>query len=317
MTRKIPWFLFSTFLILIPAPAFGKVVDRIVAIVNNEAITQREVDNLLGPVYEQYRAVYYGDELISKLEEARKGVVERLIDDRLILSEAKKLNIEASDVEIEARLRETEKRFSSRAMFEQAMTEQGVSIKELKRRYKEQIMVRKLIDQKIGSKVNISPSEMSDYYEKHINEFIQPEEISLKNILIRPKQGRDLKESERLAKDISARLKDGCDFAGLAREYSEGPNAQDGGSMGYVKKGDLLPDIEAVVFNLKAGEVSNVIQTNLGYHIFKVEDKRERRTREFAEVRHDVEEAIFRDKAQYKIKDWVAGLRKNAYIEFK
>ena len=87
--------------------------------------------------------------------------------------------------------------------------------------------------------------------------------------------------------------------------------------MGYVKKGDLLPEIDKVVFDLKEGELSGIIQTNLGYHIFKVEEKKPARTLSISEARRDIEEAVFREKIEQRVKDWVEGLKKHAYIAFK
>jgi len=126
-----------------------------------------------------------------------------------------------------------------------------------------------------------------------------------------------LKKTAELAQDISKRLKEGCDFAGLAKVYSAGPGASEGGDMGYVKKGDLMPEIEKAVFNLKEGETSDIIQTKLGYHIFMVEGKKPARMLTISEARRDIEEAIFREKVNQKISGWVEGLKKNAYIAFK
>ncbi|MBI5143667.1 MAG: peptidylprolyl isomerase [Candidatus Omnitrophica bacterium] len=298
-------------------PGYCEVVDKIVVIVNNEIITQREIDRVLMPIYEQYRALYYGDELVKRLDEARQKVIEQLIEDRLILSEAKKLNIEIDEKDVEARIDEVKKRFSSKEEFDQALSNQGLTLKDLTMRYREQMMTRRLIDQKVGSKVTVSPVEINHYYEEHINEYIQPEETALRNILIRPKGTIAPEKALDLAKEILRRLQEGGDFALLAKEYSGGPNANEGGLMGYVKKGDLLPEIENVVFNLKEGELSGIIQTSLGYHIFKVEEKRERKTLSLSEVRNDVEEAVFREKVKDRLKGWLEALRKNAYIAFK
>lgn len=303
--------------VLISSPSYCKVVDKIVVVVNNEIITQREVDRLLEPVYEQYRALYYGDELVKKMEEERGNVINQLIEDKLILSEAKKLNIEVEDKEVELRVDEIRKRFSSKEDFESALSEQGLTLKDLRTRYREHMMIRILIDHKVGSKITVSPPEVSDYYNKHSNEYIQPEEIRLRNILIRPKKDLEPAKALERAREILRRLKEGGDFAGLAKKYSEGPNAKEGGLMGYVKKEDLLPEIEAIVFNLKEGELSDIVQTSLGYHIFKVEERRERIARGLSEVRHDVEEAVFKEKVKGKLKGWIEGLKKNAYIAFK
>ncbi|MFA5500796.1 MAG: peptidylprolyl isomerase, partial [Candidatus Omnitrophota bacterium] len=132
----------------------------------------------------------------------------------------------------------------------------------------------------------------------------------------KPGQGGQ-EESLRRAREIIKRIKEGCDFGGLAKEYSEGPSVEDGGIMGYVKRGDLMPQIEEIVFNLKDGESTEIIQSTLGYHIFKVEQRKLRRIKELPEVRQDIEEYLYRDKADKRLRGWIDSLAKSAYIEFK
>lgn len=298
-------------------PLLAVVVDRIVVVVNGEAVTEREIERILYPIYEQYRGLYYGDELIKKLEEVRKKVLDQLVDDRLILSEAKRLDIQIPEKDIDARVKEVSKRFPTEAAMEVALTQQGLSLKELRKSYKEQMMVRRLIDGKIGSTIEVSPVELKEYFMKHSNEFVTPEEAKVLNILVRPKECLPKDKAVELIQDIQKRLKEGADFADLAKQYSEGPNAAEGGDMGNVKKGDLLPEIEKVVFALKPGEVSGIVKTSMGYHIFKVLDISERKCRDYSEVRHEIEENIYREKIKDKIRVWVFNLKKNAYIEFK
>ena len=147
---------------------------------------------------------------------------------------------------------------------------------------------------------------------------MQPEEIKLRAILIKPKQEKGGETGAlQLMRDLVKRLKEGCDFAGLAKEYSDDPAASEGGLMGYVKKGDLMPQIEDIVFKLKEGEVTGIIKSPLGYHVFKVDEKKVRRMRELAEVRQDIEEFLYREKAGHRLKGWIDSLTKSAYIEFK
>lgn len=295
--------------------SFAEVLDKIAVIVNNEVITYGEIDGMLGPIYQQYRTMYSGDKLIAKLEEARQRIMQQLIEDRLILGEAKKQNIEVSEKEVDDRIDEMVKRIGSRENFERAILEEHISIRELRRRYKEQMMSRRLIDKKIGSQVTITPVETANYYNAHRDEFSRPEHIRLRNILIRVKE--DPKKALALMNEIVRRLSEGCDFGALAKIYSEGPGAADGGLMDDVKRGELMPEIEKVVFNLKAGETSPVIQTSLGYHLFRLEEKQPARIRSYEEVRREVEEAVYREKVKDKIGGWVEGLKKNAYIAFK
>jgi parvulin-like peptidyl-prolyl isomerase len=293
------------------------VIDKIVVVVNGEAVTEREIDRILAPIYEQYRGLYFGDELIKKLEEVRTKVVEQLVEDRLILSEAKRLDVQIPEKDIDSRVKEVAKRFPSEAAMEAALAEQGLSLKELRKSYKEQMMVRRLIDGKIGITISISPVELKGYFEKHANEFVTSETARVYNILIRPKECLPEDKAKELVDDILKKLKEGGDFAALAKEFSEGPNAAEGGDMGYVKKGDIMPDFEKVIFELKPGDISEIMKSTMGYHIFKVTEKTERKCRTFSEVRHEIEEAIYRTKIKDKIRTWVFNLKKNAYIEFK
>lgn len=315
--KKNALFLAAVFTLVLPVLSYGEIVDKIAVVVNDEVITNGEIDRALLPMYQQYQSIYKGKELISKLEEQRQKVIEQLIEDRLILSQAKKLNIEVDEREIDAKLNETIRRFASKEEFEQALKEQRLTAKDLRARYRDQLMARMLVDQEIGSKISVTPMEMANYYNAHADDFAQPEHIKVLNILLSPKSDVDIKKTLALAREIERRLREGGDFGALAKVYSEGPGADEGGSMGYVKRGDLMPEIEKVVFDMKVGETSGMIQTSLGYHFFRVEEKKERRILPFSEVKTAAEEAVFREKIKDKLQVWVEGLKKNAYIAFK
>lgn len=293
----------------------AEVVDRIEVIVNDEMITLREIDRLLAPIYEKYKTVYSGEELLSKTSEARQRVIEQMIEDKLIYSEAKRLNINVDDKDIDEKIQISMDRAGGKAEFETALASQQITLKELRARYKEQAMSRRLIEQKVGSKVTMTPLEVENYYNKNIDRFASPEEVLVRNIMIKPEDNPA--RAANLIMEISKRLKEGCDFGGLAKIYSQGPGAEDGGLMGYVKRGDMMPEIDSAIFKLKEGEISGIVKTRVGYHIFKVEEKHQGKTVSFKDAKRDVEEAIFMEKMGQKVKAWVEGLKKNAYIEIR
>ncbi|HPM42611.1 MAG TPA: peptidylprolyl isomerase [Candidatus Omnitrophota bacterium] len=310
--------LLCIFSALIVSGIHADVIDKIAVIVNNEAVTLGEIDQMLLPVYARYKAAYKDQrELVKKMEEARQKIVEQLIEDKLILSEAKRLNIEIDEKEVEARIRQVEKQFASKNAFTRALMEQHLSVKELKNKYREQMMVKKIIDSKIGSRVIITPVEVHAYYNSHISDFTQPAEAKIRNILIKIKDESDIQRAAGLAKEIEDKLKAGEDFASLAQSYSEGPAASEGGLMGTIRKGDMMPELEASIFSLKEGDISGIVQSPLGYHIFKIEEMKPQRTLSDSEAYKEIEELLFRDKIKQKIKGWVDSLRKNAYIAFK
>ena len=309
--------LLAVFLISASAFSFGEVIDKVAIVVNDEIITDREIERQLAPIYEKYKTIYSGSQLVEKLEEAKQKVAQQMIEDRLLYNEAKKQNIEIAEKDIDTKVQDIVKTVGSRATFERALLEQQLTLKDLKERYRQQLMIRRLIDRKVGGGITVTPVEVEEYYNKNLKLFQQPERVKLKNILISIKKFPDPVKALNLAKDISRRLREGCDFDGLAKMYSDGPGAAEGGLMGYVKRGDLLPEIEQAVFSLKPGEVTGIVQTSLGYHIFKVEEKDTSKTVPLSQARHKVEEAIYNLKADAKIKGWLEGLKKNAYIAFK
>ncbi len=317
MRRMVSFVLTAFILCCAWHRAGADVIDKIVAVVNNEIITQREVDEVLMPAYEQYRTVYSGQELIKKLEEARQEVMERVIEEKLILGEAKKANVEVTEPEIEAKIKEMVGRFDSRKEMEKALLKQNLTLKDLRARYKEQIMSRKYVFQYVGASITVTPKEIQEYYDAHKKEFEIPEQIKMRNILIKPSPDLPPERAAEAANDALKRLREGEDFGQVAAAVSSGPGASEGGVMGYVKRGDLMPEIDKVVFAMKVGELSDVIQTPAGYHIFKIEEKGESRQLELSDVRKDIDNIIFSDKIRVKLKELLIELKKRAYIAFK
>ena len=169
MRKIIPAFVIF---MVYAALSYAAVVDRIVVVVNNEIITQREVDVMLGPVYGQYRNMYEGEELIGRLEEVREKILKQLIEDRLILSEAKKQNITVEEKDVDAKIDEVRSQIGSEIELENMLNEQNLTLNELRDRYKEKILIRKLIDRKVGARIIITPLEIKDYYNEHKEDFL-------------------------------------------------------------------------------------------------------------------------------------------------
>jgi parvulin-like peptidyl-prolyl isomerase len=319
MTDKRPLVLIiaAVFLASVSVVARGEVIDKVAIVVNDDIITDREIQRMLAPIYEKYKTIYEGPKLVEKLDEAKQQVAQQMIEDRLLYGEAKKQNIEISDKDIDAKVQEVIGNMGSRETFERALLEQQLTLKDLKEKYRQQLMIRRLIDRKMGGAIMVTPVEIEAYYKNNAEEFQQPERVKLKNIMISIGKFPNPAKALNLARDIGKRLREGCDFDGLAKMYSDGPGAAEGGPMGYVKRGDLLPQIEKAVFALKPGEVSGIVQSSLGYHIFKVEEIEAARTLPLSEVKHEAEGMVYKTKVDAKIKGWLEGLKKSAYIAFK
>jgi peptidyl-prolyl cis-trans isomerase SurA len=310
-------FIAACFVMLATA-ASSVMVDKIVAVVNDEVITQSEVIRLLMPIFEQYKEEYTGKRLENKMIEAEDAVMEQLIEDKLILSEAKRQGMEATDREIETRLRTIKNRFGTEEQFREGLARQNASLSELRNRIRDEIIKSKVMRQELGWKVVITPSEIRGYYDNHKEDFAEPAKVRLQTILIRKENSaRARDEAKFLINLIRKFIDEGRDFGGLAKEYSEGANAKNSGDLGLVEKGEMRKEIDEVIFFLEAGEASGIIETPIGYHIFKVTEKIPEKVTDFEVVKYEIEDLIYKQKMDKGLKKWLRGLRKNAYISIK
>lgn len=297
--------------------SYAEISERIIAVVNNEIITNRELEAKLQPFYEQYKNVYSEGILEAKIEEMRKQALDDLINDKLVLSESKKKNIEVKKEDIDKEIKKIRARFKDEDEFLAALEGQGITLEELKHNYSVAMMGKRLIDQEIGSKIQVTPSEVYDYYKRNKDEFLLPLMVKVRVITIKIRDDRDNDRARELAESILRRLRRGEDFAFIALQCSDSVYACQSGDMGYIKKGEMMNKIDDTIFNLKMGEISDIVKTDLGYHIFKVEDIKQPETESYDKVSDAIEKKIFMGKFTSRLENYLKKLRESAYIEYK
>jgi len=295
----------------------AQVVNKVVAVVNDEVITQQDVDQLLAVMYAQHVQAYTGDELLQKMEELKKDILRRIIEDKLILSRARELRINITEGEILDKLEIIKSGFPSEKEFYNILNAQGVTIANLKERYRDQILMRKVVSLEVRSRVDVVPSEISEYHEKHREEFKQDEKYRVRHILIKAGDDVEFELAKVEIADIHGRLEAGQDFGALARQHSQGPNKERGGDMGYIARNEMLQDLDTAIFSLESGEFSGPIKTQIGYHIVKVEDIRHSGYLSLDDTKKNIEAMLFKKKLQEKLSEWLAELRASAYISIK
>jgi len=295
----------------------AQVVNKVVAVVNDEVITQQDVNQLLAVMYAQHVQAYTGDELLQKMEELKKDILRRIIEDKLILSRARELRINITEKEILGKLESIKSGFLSEEEFYNTLQTQGITVANLKGRYRDQILMRKIVNLEVRSRVDVVPSEISEYYEKHREELKQDERYRARHIFIKASDDVEFELAKVEITDIHGRLEAGQDFGALARQHSQGPNKERGGDMGYIARNEMLQDLDAAIFSLKSGEFSSPIKTQIGYHIVKVEDIKHSGYLSLDDTKKGIEEMLFKKKLQEKLSDWLAELRASAYISIK
>ena len=317
MKRSRHWML--SFLILSAAlfpaaPLFSaEVVERILAVVNDEIITEQDLQISMAPVVAQYRTTYAGAQYEEKAKEARQEFLNKVIDDKLILSEAKRKLVIVNDPEVDEMMSEVRNKFPSREVFLNAIEEQGLTEKKLWGRFRDQLMTQKLVNYEVRSKVSVSPGEVNEYYKGHSQEFVQGDRVRLQHILIRLSTHSE-EEAKTLAFSLASQIKEGKSFEELAKSYSEGAEAKEGGDMGWVEKGQLMGEIDEKVFDLKEGQVTEPIQSSLGYHLFKIVERKQFSVKPLADVRAQIQDILFKAKLKTRLESWLQSLKKNAYI---
>ena len=314
--RRI-FIIISIAFVMVGALAHAATINKFVAVVNDEVITQQDVDQMLAVLYAQYSQEFKGDELLQKMEMVKKDILNQIIEDKLVLSRAKELGIKITESEINERLDYIKKGFPSEDAFYDTIKTQGVTIANLKDRYRDQIMMKKLVDYEVKSKISALPSETNAYYEKHKDRFRENDKYRVKNILIKAKDDVSFELAKVEIESIYNKLKEGGNFDDLAGQYSQGPNAEKGGDIGYVEKGQMLEVLDNAIFKLKLGEFSEPVKSEIGYHIFKAEDIKYGKQASLEEAQKDIQMIIFQEKFKAQVSEWLSGLKKKAYISIK
>jgi len=287
MKVKLSFFilLFSSFFTF----SFSQeILDRIVAVVGDKIILQSELES-------QY--VLYTSQLKAKImdlqEEKRmkRDLLEQMINDKLILIQAEKdtlleVSTEEMDKAVDQQIEVLKERFPSEQAFADELRREGLTERELKRRYRTQIKSQLLMDKLISLKlsgVGVSTKEIKDFYQAYKDSIPEQKEAArLSHILFSISPSEETWNSlSKRAEMISNRAKKGEDFASLALLFSDDPTRERGGDLGFFKKGDLLPEFERVALFLNPGEIG-IAKTELGYHIIKME----RKTDSLASARH-------------------------------
>ncbi len=308
----------SIFIIAVAMASFGigysQVIDKTVAIVNDEIISQAEIDSVLASLYIEYKGTYKGAELAEKMEEARRNILKQLVEDKLVLQKAKSEKIEVPEKEVQERMERVKSKFSSEEEFLDTLEKENLTKKKLESRYRDQLMMRKLFEREVMSKITVSPTEIVDYYHAHPNNFKEPGGVKIKGLIVQSEEGQE-DEAMRLAWLLIDEIKSGKDFDKIADERTDDPCIILTGSDNFVKNGELNHEVEEAVFNMGIGEVSSEpILINPGYCIFKVVDKKTEGVKEFSEVETKIRNIIFNSKVQKSLHEWIDKIKDESYI---
>jgi peptidyl-prolyl cis-trans isomerase SurA len=295
--------------IFLPTYLHSEVVDRVVAIVNDDIITLRETERYV-PV-EKEGSFPSINEYVRNIKLREK--MDILIDDVLIRQQAKKLNIVLTDKEVEGVVANIKKQhLIGDEEFKEQLAKEGIGYKDFLAGVKASLLRSRVLARLISPDVTITENDLKDYYNKHLEEF-RDEDYRLKHIFFSPKRP----DIENRAMAAYKLLKEGQPFESVAKEFSDDPSAAQGGDIGFMKKEDLIPEFKGAVHFLTPGGYSQILKTNYGLHILKLIEVRAGATLPFDTVKTQIQQKIVQEQSEKRYKDFINNLRKASYIEVK
>ena len=265
-------------LMILVLPAWGDTkkpqTEEKAAVVNGAAITMNEFKG--EALLVQRSVLGMGKPLTCvQIASIQKEVIESLIRREIIHQESRKAGIKIDKKDITKEIDIIKKQFLSDAEYKNELTRRNLSEETLSAQLERNLLISKYIEQQYFKKVKVTDADIKAYYESHLSVLKQPLQVRVSHILIQfdsKSETSRKQEARRKAEQILKDLKDGKDFKTIAREQSDGPTRTSGGDLGYIRMGQLEKQFESVVFNLKTEEISDVIETNYGFHLFKVTD---------------------------------------------
>jgi parvulin-like peptidyl-prolyl isomerase len=237
----------------------------------------------------------------------KKNILSQLIDYELLFQQAQKEKVKISDDEINLEIDKIKDNFSSPEEFNEALKANNITLVQLKENIKRQSMINKVLEE-TRNRVNISNEDLLKYYDENKENLLEPEQVQARHILV---------ETEEEANILLLQLKEGLtDFAELAKEKSTCPSAENGGDLGFFTRGQMVKEFEDAAFSLEPGEISDVVQTQFGYHIIKCVEKKEEYSPTFEEAKENINSTLKYQKENEEISTFISKLREEAAIVY-
>jgi peptidyl-prolyl cis-trans isomerase SurA len=305
-------------------PENGKVVEEIIARVNNEIITRSEYDKALTQTEEDTRQDCKGkctpEQLESEIESRKKAALRDLIDQSLLAQRGKDLGISVeTDVVKQLDQIRIQNNLKDMDELEKAVSGQGINWEDFKSNIRNHILTQKVVSQEVGSHISISESDSQKFYDQHKSEFIRPEQVALREIIVNTegKKESELPDLKKKAETALKRVKDGEDFGEIAKRFSDGSTKDQGGFIGTFKRGELAKQLEDVVFKMKRNELTDVIETRQGYLIFQVLEHYDEGQQSFDKVQEEIKEHLYNEKLEPAVREYLKTLREESYVVIK
>jgi peptidyl-prolyl cis-trans isomerase C len=298
-----------------PAKPVPAQIPDVVARVNGEAVTKTDFDRAV----QNLEARAGGPIPAEQRDQVLRGVLDQIIGYTVLVQEGRARNVTVPDAEVDAQIGQIRGQFPSEEEFTKMLAERKLTLDQVKSDVRRDMTITKLIDDEIASKIAVTPEQVNDFYAKNPDQFKQGESVRASHILSAVPKGADAAaktqaraKAEQVLKDVKA----GNDFAALAKEHSADPgSAANGGDLGFFQQGQMVGPFNDAAFTLAPGTTSDLVETDFGFHIIKVVEKKEGRAIPLEEVKPQVEQYLERLNRQQQTDAFVNGLKTKGKIE--
>ncbi len=313
-----------------PAPAAVpegvnvKVVEEIVARVNNEIITRSELDKARVSAEEDAKQECEGrctpEQLRIDVEDRQKNALRDLIDQSLLAQRGKDMgiNVEPDVIKKLDQIR-IQNKLASMEELEKAVSGQGLNWEDFKDNIRKGILTQRVISSEVGSHITIGREEIEKYYNEHKKEYVRPEQVALREIEVSTegKKDEELPDLKKKAETALKRVKDGEDFGEIAKRFSDGGTAKQGGFLGVYKRGELSKELEDIVFKMKKNDLTDVMDTKQGYLVLQVLEHYDEGEQPIAKVENEIMDKLYSARMEPALRDYLKTLREQSYVVIK
>jgi len=290
-------------------------------IVNGEIITEFDIRREVANAFQIAREKYGEEGLQRKEREIISKGIDELIDRKILVQEAKKVVLadpekaEAIEKNLDAFVKGAVEEVGSVYKFYELAHKQGINPLKKRAELKEDLLIEEIMRDNVYRKIVVTPKGIKRYYQEHTDEFTREGSLSFRHILLMFSRYETKEDAKSAAEDILNRLKSGEEFGDMAKEYSRGPHSDEGGLWETDEVKDFRKDLVAKISNLKEGEISPIIDSSFGHHIFKIEEVIPSQTLTFQQAQNEIRNMLFREEFVKKRKEYLRKLRKDVVIK--
>jgi peptidyl-prolyl cis-trans isomerase SurA len=302
----------------------GKVVEEIIARVNNEIITRSELDRSRASVEEDAKQDCANrctpEQLQAEIENRQKNSLRDLIDQSLLVQRGKDMGISVeTDVIKKLDQIRIQNKLDSMEELEKAVSGQGLNWEDFKNNIRSSLLTQRVISSEVGSHITIGKDEVAKYYEEHKKEFVRPEQVALRSIEVdtQNKKPEEIPDLKKKAETTLKRINDGEDFGEMAKRFSDGSTAKEGGYLGIYKHGELSKELEDKVFKMKKGGLTEVLETKQGFLILQVLEHYEEGEQPLPKVEPEIMDKLYTVRMEPALREYLKTLREQSYVVVK